>query len=158
MLPVGTDNGCADQYVSLACCRQPEFPTCRIRIYRYRGKAAYSADAVYTPQDVSHIVSYAGQVRPPLFLSSSIQPSRSGGSTFLLYVVFQDSERKGRRLMSIIGNRHARTYFGPRPSRKLIWSTSRAPMRSPGGRMPANRPRANCTSPLPRRSISRPVF
>jgi Glycosyl hydrolase family 20, catalytic domain len=37
-------------------------------------KAAYSADAVYTPQDVAHIVSYAGQVRPPLFPPSSIQP------------------------------------------------------------------------------------
>jgi hypothetical protein len=37
-------------------------------------KAAYSADAVYTPQDVAHIVSYAGQVHPPLFPSSSIQP------------------------------------------------------------------------------------
>jgi Glycosyl hydrolase family 20, catalytic domain len=27
-------------------------------------KGAYSADAVYTPQDVAHIVSYAGAVRP----------------------------------------------------------------------------------------------
>jgi hypothetical protein len=78
-------------------------------------KAAYSADAVKTPQDVAHIVSYPGQMVPHCSHHPLFNPNRycrSGGSTFLLYVVFQDSERKGRRLMYIIGNRHARTYLG----------------------------------------------
>lgn len=34
-------------------------------------KGAYSTDAVYTPQDVAHIVSYAGKVRSLTFLTST---------------------------------------------------------------------------------------
>jgi hypothetical protein len=34
-------------------------------------KGAYSADSVYTPQDVAHIVSYAGEVRALPSLSST---------------------------------------------------------------------------------------
>jgi hypothetical protein len=34
-------------------------------------KGAYSADSVYTPQDVAHIVTYAGEVRSLPSLSST---------------------------------------------------------------------------------------
>jgi hexosaminidase len=37
-------------------------------------KGAYSSQSVYTPQDVAHIVSYAGAVRSGLFLPSSSSP------------------------------------------------------------------------------------
>jgi hypothetical protein len=61
-------------------------------------KGAYSADSVYTPEDVAHIVSYAGAVRPefssfPLFHTTSHHISTeslySAVSTFLSYVFLQ---------------------------------------------------------------------
>jgi hypothetical protein len=60
-------------------------------------KAAYSADAVYTPQDIAHIVSYAGQVRPhrphrppPFKPNDPNRHFRSGESMFSSCVFFQE--------------------------------------------------------------------
>jgi Glycosyl hydrolase family 20, catalytic domain len=59
-------------------------------------KGAYSADSVYTPQDVAHIVSYAGAVRSPPSISISstrrlifTEPLYSAVLTFLSYVFSQ---------------------------------------------------------------------
>jgi hypothetical protein len=57
-------------------------------------KGAYSADSVYTPQDVAHIVSYAGAVRSLPSLSSTrhlifTESLYSAALTFLLYVSSQ---------------------------------------------------------------------
>ncbi|KAH9961468.1 hypothetical protein BGW80DRAFT_1448629 [Lactifluus volemus] len=96
-------------------------------------KAAYSADAVCTPQDVAHVVSYAGLRGIDVPVVRGIP--RTKGTVN-------------------VHNRKWTLPDIPRPSRgKRIRSTSRAPMQSPGLRTPTNRPRANCTSPLPRRSI-----
>ena len=53
-------------------------------------KGGYSADSIYTPQDVAHIVSYAGMVRPlPSLLHKHLiftELLYSAGSTYLSYV------------------------------------------------------------------------
>jgi hypothetical protein len=58
-------------------------------------KGAYSAEAVYTPQDVAHIVSYAGEERYSFRLFQHKQNSYfyriiySAESMFSSYVVFR---------------------------------------------------------------------
>jgi len=62
-------------------------------------KGAYSADSVYTPQDIAHIVSYAGEVHSPPSLCSTrhlifTELLYSAVLTFLSYVLFAMQGRK----------------------------------------------------------------
>ena len=47
-------------------------------------KGAYSADSVYTPEDVAHIVSYAGAVRPE-------SPHSLASTRYLTHHIFSES-------------------------------------------------------------------
>jgi hypothetical protein len=59
------------QYIPVAYRRQPELPGKFLLVVpNYEGIAPERADSsksVYTPQDVAHIISYAGAVRSPSF-------------------------------------------------------------------------------------------